>query len=55
MPEKCEKCIHKNVCVYLECEECNGVYCDECGIYPDCKDHNINKCKYFKEEGVGNG
>ena len=55
MPEKCEKCIHKKVCVYLECEECNGVYCDECGIYPECKDHNINECKYFEEEGVDNG
>lgn len=51
MPEKCERCIHRNVCEDLTCYECDGCHCDECGLYDLCDSENIENCNSFVDEG----
>lgn len=52
MQTKCNKCIHKKVCMYLECNECDGIWCDDCNLYYTCYDDakNIENCNEFIDE-----
>ena len=54
MPDKCERCIHRNVCMKLECCECDDRPCDECHLYYVCKedsnDSEIQKCYSFVDK-----
>ena len=50
MSDKCERCIHRNVCADLYCYQCDSGCCDECGFYCVVDKDNIDNCDNFVDK-----
>lgn len=49
----CKDCLHCNVCEKRTCSECQGSFCDECGIYSEYDGRaSVENCTDFKDKSL---